>query len=737
LDITQLTIKMNQPLLSNKEMQQKSNTQSSSPSKIFDNILSIFNSLETPLSNESIQATSPLILKEPLDQDMTVHAKLSENDWLELDSILMDLVGLYQQLQPLLNTNGDLPDGLLSATNNAPPLDQSAIQLSVNDVKNELTQWFQNVGGIQQLSNFEKNQIMEHITQIVNEQLTGKESQIFTPLKTNEKITMAFGELQPLQAISQPLQGKSDSQQIISQLLPEKSQPMQGTNQLLPMNDPVKIIGQIMQSLGLIGMDSNGIQISLQTRDNSTLNVIDSPSEGTITSFFNEYKTDNRVLEKSNYNEVKVNQALETPVSNPLGIDKQIVENSLESESKNNKVSTDYVTPRDPSEFMKKIRADEPLMSLSEAFKGEVNEDSAETQADISRLQSPNIELSKETFVQDSIEVGQKLFTMPFKVPRDSFNAPNIRDYQIDDSKITSIQGIDESPNQVLDEGGISQHAVDELQIDERAVEVVPKTLENKRNEIFVASRIEELETNLKNLEGVSVEDEHLAVTYQEEQDNPVTISEKVVEVKDPQSKDVMFMDNGMQRDSTPVRSTASTSVTAQSPPILTVSDFVPEVSEWMGRFFKVTNGKNGSSEAKFTLYPEHFGHLEIKITTQEGRISAQIITDTLQAKETLEGQLSFLKQSLQQHGLQVQRLEIIQQPLSVDMNQSNQSFSHGGSNQNFNQSQEQRSFTSAESPSKHQKEDVSKEVEKESTSQSFTYGKPPTRTASRIDFIV
>lgn len=165
-------------------------------------------------------------------------------------------------------------------------------------------------------------------------------------------------------------------------------------------------------------------------------------------------------------------------------------------------------------------------------------------------------------------------------------------------------------------------------------------------------------------------------------------------------------------------------------PSNLTVSNFAPEVSEWIGRYMKITNGQSGSTEASFSLYPEHLGHIEIKITSQQGEVAAQILTDTSLAKEALEGQLQHLRQALQQHGLLVQKLEIVQQtPVSMDLNQANLSFSQGGSSS----SQEQRSFTFSQDVAKTQEEADQKEIEKEILS--ISYGGAAPKLASSIDF--
>jgi flagellar hook-length control protein FliK len=169
----------------------------------------------------------------------------------------------------------------------------------------------------------------------------------------------------------------------------------------------------------------------------------------------------------------------------------------------------------------------------------------------------------------------------------------------------------------------------------------------------------------------------------------------------------------------------------SQSRPSLSLSNFVPEVSEFAKRYVKIINGQSGGTEAKFNLFPEHLGHLEVKIISQEGQVSVQIVTDSFLAKESLEGQLQQLKQSLQTQGLQVQKLEIIQQPhLDLDSSQASLSFSQGGSGS----SGQQPSFYLGREDSKKQLSDLDEnDIELEQVS--ITYGGSTLKAASRIDF--
>jgi flagellar hook-length control protein FliK len=163
-------------------------------------------------------------------------------------------------------------------------------------------------------------------------------------------------------------------------------------------------------------------------------------------------------------------------------------------------------------------------------------------------------------------------------------------------------------------------------------------------------------------------------------------------------------------------------------PATLSISEFAPEVSEWIGRYMKITNGQSGGTEATVSLYPEHLGHIEIKITSQDGQVSAQIATSTTMAKEALEGQVQHLKQVLQDQGLLVQKLDIIQQPQKVmDLNQAGMSFFQGGSSS----SDRQKSFTA-------DKESSKKSNQKEQDQENIVLpygGASQVIASSRIDF--
>jgi flagellar hook-length control protein FliK len=167
-----------------------------------------------------------------------------------------------------------------------------------------------------------------------------------------------------------------------------------------------------------------------------------------------------------------------------------------------------------------------------------------------------------------------------------------------------------------------------------------------------------------------------------------------------------------------------------QNTPQLTIAEFVPKVSEFAGRYLRIINGQSGSTEAKFNLFPEHLGQLEVKIVSQDGQVSVQIATDSTLARESLEGQIQQLRLSLQTQGLQVQKLEIIQQlPATLDSSQASLAFSQGGSGS----SHEQTSYFLGSESTKKQSDGDEKDIDRELIS--ITYGGAAPKSASRIDF--
>lgn len=118
------------------------------------------------------------------------------------------------------------------------------------------------------------------------------------------------------------------------------------------------------------------------------------------------------------------------------------------------------------------------------------------------------------------------------------------------------------------------------------------------------------------------------------------------------------------------------------------VEKFSDEVGKFIVNKLEIIKA-GGVSEARISLYPEHLGQVDVKITMQNGHMVAQFVTEHLFAKESLEGQMAQLRSALQSQGLQVNKLEVTQNAgLSSHMYQDGR---QQGSSSNLNQQHSDR----------------------------------------------
>ena len=98
------------------------------------------------------------------------------------------------------------------------------------------------------------------------------------------------------------------------------------------------------------------------------------------------------------------------------------------------------------------------------------------------------------------------------------------------------------------------------------------------------------------------------------------------------------------------------------SPPAqVPVQQFADQAGQLLIRQFVLTRG-NGASEAKISLHPEHLGQVDIKIVIQNGLLTAKFVAENGAARDLLEAQMSQLRTALQSQGLQVEKMEVVQQ---------------------------------------------------------------------------
>lgn len=109
----------------------------------------------------------------------------------------------------------------------------------------------------------------------------------------------------------------------------------------------------------------------------------------------------------------------------------------------------------------------------------------------------------------------------------------------------------------------------------------------------------------------------------------------------------------------------------------------------------------------RINIFPEHLGHLEILMTSTNGKLAAQILASTPMAKEAIELQLNQLRASLVQQGVAVEKIEVLEQSSQQPFSQQ-----HSQNNQQFTQSQQGRN-SSANNKNGYLKEDDNVIVER------------------------
>lgn len=107
------------------------------------------------------------------------------------------------------------------------------------------------------------------------------------------------------------------------------------------------------------------------------------------------------------------------------------------------------------------------------------------------------------------------------------------------------------------------------------------------------------------------------------------------------------------------MRQTGTTPLKTVAPSV-PVENFSKEMSSFLVSKMDIVK-LQGISEAKISLYPEHLGQVDVKITMRDGQMIAQFVTETALAKDSLEQQMGQLRSALQAQGLQVSKLEVTQ----------------------------------------------------------------------------
>ncbi len=143
--------------------------------------------------------------------------------------------------------------------------------------------------------------------------------------------------------------------------------------------------------------------------------------------------------------------------------------------------------------------------------------------------------------------------------------------------------------------------------------------------------------------------------------DGQTTVVNSVAAVEEASHSDSQPAWTFMQNDKLAADSAvAKAAMPAQVP----VQQFAEQIEKFLVKQFQLTQG-NGVSEAKLSLTPEHLGQVDIRIVMQNGQVTAHFMTENAMARDLLENQMSQLRTALSGQGLQVDRLEVVQQPSS------------------------------------------------------------------------
>ncbi|MDL1962733.1 MAG: flagellar hook-length control protein FliK, partial [Deltaproteobacteria bacterium] len=70
-------------------------------------------------------------------------------------------------------------------------------------------------------------------------------------------------------------------------------------------------------------------------------------------------------------------------------------------------------------------------------------------------------------------------------------------------------------------------------------------------------------------------------------------------------------------------------------------------------------NLKNGQTEVKIDLKPEFLGRIQLKISTENHQVMVRILTEIPLVKDMIENNINQLKADLQNHGLEIDKLDV------------------------------------------------------------------------------
>ncbi len=153
----------------------------------------------------------------------------------------------------------------------------------------------------------------------------------------------------------------------------------------------------------------------------------------------------------------------------------------------------------------------------------------------------------------------------------------------------------------------------------------------------------------------------------------------KALETKAPQETPVNPSAAAVTEASKSTGNTVRTETNPPPAPVVRLSNLLEDLGGMLKSSMRLADSSEGM-KMRVNIFPEHLGHLEILLTSTNGKLAAQIMASTPMAKEALELQLNQLRISLVQQGVAVEKIEVLQQdpqsPFGQAGNQAEQRFS-------------------------------------------------------------
>ncbi|WP_298829715.1 flagellar hook-length control protein FliK [uncultured Planococcus sp.] len=153
----------------------------------------------------------------------------------------------------------------------------------------------------------------------------------------------------------------------------------------------------------------------------------------------------------------------------------------------------------------------------------------------------------------------------------------------------------------------------------------------------------------------------------------------KVLETKAPQETPVHVPATTVPEAAKSMSNPVRTETNPQPAPVVRLSNLMEDLGGMLKSSMRLVDSPEGM-KMRVNIFPEHLGHLEILLTSTNGKLAAQIMASTPMAKEALELQLNQLRISLVQQGVAVEKIEVLQQepqsPFGQAGNQAEQRFS-------------------------------------------------------------